>query len=348
MLTTTLPPPMPAAQAGSVVDRHGRRLRYVRVSVTDVCNLSCQYCNPVKGCGATHPHRLSWDDLDFLVDVCVNDLGVEAIRVTGGEPTVRPGLAEWIGGIRRHAGLRDVALTTNGMLLERLAPALASAGLDRVNVSIDTFDAARFAAVTRGGSFERVMAGIAAARRMFRRVKLNAVLLRGFNDGELGGFVRYSAETDTEVRFIELMPIFDEKEYFERHFLPVAEAMAILAAEGWVLEPLGDGPAAGNRTGYGPATTYAVRGTRARVGFISQMSDTKCLSCNKLRLTSDGALKPCLLSPKEVDLVPAIQARDRRSVSEAMRSSFLGRPERYDDLLVRTESLGRRMQAVGG
>jgi cyclic pyranopterin phosphate synthase len=343
-----LPQIAEAPNGAAVVDRVGRRLRYVRVSVTDLCNLSCQYCNPVKGCGASYPYRLSWEDLDFLVDVCANDLGVEAIRVTGGEPTVRPGLAEWIRGIRRFAAIRDVALTTNGILLEKMAAPLHDAGLTRVNVSVDTFDDARFAEVTRGGSLPRVLRGIAEARARFARVKLNAVLLRDLALAELGRFVAFSDAEGIEVRFIELMPIFDHKEYFEANFVPVAEAMARLAELGFRLVPEGDGPAEGNRTGYGPATTYRVEGTRARLGFISQMSDTKCLACNKLRLTSDGALKPCLLSPEETDLVPWIRARDRAAIAAAMRRAFLGRPDRYDFLQATTESLRRGMQATGG
>lgn len=332
----------------AVIDRHGRRLRYVRVSVTDLCNLSCTYCNPAKGCANTHLHKLSWDDLDFLVDVCVNELGVEAIRVTGGEPTVRPGLAEWIARIRRHAGLLDVAMTTNGILLARMAEELRRAGLIRVNVSLDSFDAEKYAAITRGGSLARCLEGIEAARGHFRSVKLNAVLLRHVNLDELGDFVAFSDANNIEIRFIELMPLFGEKEYFHRHFVSVEEVMEMLRGMGHELEGEGDGRAAGNLTGYGPATTYRVRGSRARLGFISQMSNTKCVSCNKLRLTSDGALKPCLLSPAEVDLTPAIHGRDRACVVEAMRVQFLTRAERYDALEALTDPFYRGMQATGG
>jgi cyclic pyranopterin phosphate synthase len=336
-------PPPPA-----VVDRHQRRLRYVRVSVTDLCNLSCHYCNPVQGCAEKHPHKLSWEELDFLVDVAVNDLGVEAIRITGGEPTIRPGLVDWIRSIRRHDGLRDVAMTTNGILLAQLAPELKAAGLDRVNVSLDSFDEAKFAQITRGGSLRRCLEGIHEARRTFRRVKLNCVLLRDFNDHEATRFVEFSAEHGVEVRFIELMPIFGEKDYFHRHFMSIGDLMESLARAGWVLEPESDGAAAGNATGYGPATTYRVVGSRARLGFISQMSSTKCLTCNKLRLTSDGALKPCLLSPAEVDLTVPIRSRDRRAVAQAMRQQFLDRAERYDLVTALADPFRRGMQATGG
>jgi len=332
----------------ALVDRFGRRFSYVRISVTDLCNLSCTYCNPAQGCIAKHPHKLSWDDLDFLVDVSVNDLGAEAVRITGGEPTIRPGLVDWIRRIRRHAGLRDVAMTTNGVLLARMAPELRSAGLDRVNVSLDTFDAARFAEITRGGSLDRVLEGIDAALAHFARVKVNCVALRGSTPDELDAFMRFSDAKGVEVRFIELMPIFDEKDFFHANFVSVDDLRARLAALGHALEPEGDGPAAGNRTGYGPATTFRVRGSRARLGFVSQMSDTKCLHCNKLRLTSDGALKPCLLMPEEVDVAGAIHARDRAAVADAMRRQFLLRAERYDARTALERPAGRAMQSLGG
>ncbi len=344
---TLLDAPRPAA-APAVVDRYGRQLRYVRVSVTDLCNLSCHYCNPVKGCLNTHPHKLGWDDLDFLVDVSVNELGVESIRVTGGEPTTRPGIVEWIAGIRRHAGLREVAMTTNGILLAKMAPALKAAGLTRVNVSLDTFDADKYSDVTRGGSLTRCLEGIIASQEHFSRVKVNCVLLRDFNSAELGRFVSFSDQNRIEVRFIELMPIFGEKEYFHRNFISVEETISLITGLGYTLEAEGDGHAAGNLTGYGPATTYRVKGTAARLGFISQMSNTKCLSCNKLRLTSDGALKPCLLSPDEIDLTPAVKARDRAVVASEMRRQFIERAERYDLTQALTDPFKRGMQATGG
>lgn len=179
-------------------------------------------------------------------------------------------------------------------------------------------------------------------------MKINCVAVRSLVLGELDRFVRFSDEKNVEVRFIELMPVFDEKDYFHANFVGVPELKTRLAALGFALEPEGDGPAAGNRTGYGPATTFRVAGTRARIGFISQMSDTKCLSCNKLRLTSDGALKPCLLMPEEIDLRPAIKARDRETVCHHMRLQFLARAERYDAQTAIAMPAGRPMQATGG
>lgn len=336
-------PPRPV-----VIDRFGRRFSYVRVSVTDLCNMSCVYCNPAQGCAQTHPHRLGWEDLDFLVSVSVEDLGAEAVRVTGGEPLVRPGIVEWIRGIRRFEGLKNVALTTNGVLLTRMGRALKSAGLDRVNVSLDSFDSERYRELTRGGSLERCLEGIETALDLFRPVKVNCVALRGAAVEELERFIAFSDEKQVEVRFIELMPIFDQKDYFHANFISIEDLQAAIRRLGHDLIPEGDGPATGNRTGYGPATTFRVAGSRARIGFISQMSNTKCLFCNKLRLTSDGALKPCLLMPEEIDLTPAVRRRDREEVTRLMRWQFMTRAERYDAPTAIGEPVGRSMQATGG
>ncbi|MCC6547111.1 GTP 3',8-cyclase MoaA [Candidatus Sumerlaeota bacterium] len=332
---------MISASPATVEDRYGRRLRYLRLSVTDLCNLSCQYCNPVKGCAQSHHYKLSWDDLGFVADVAVRDLGVEAIRITGGEPTVRPGLTDWIASIRELPGLRDIAMTTNGMLLGKMSAALRDAGLRRVNVSLDSFNAEVFREVTRGGSLERCLDGISRAAELLERVKVNCVLLQGVNDHELEKFILFSHDKNIEVRFIELMPIFDQKEYFHRHFISVEEMKTRIAALGLKLE-------ADTSRGYGPATTFHVAGTGARLGFISQMSDTKCLTCNKLRITADGALKACLLSPQEVDLVPLIAARDREAFAGALCGSFLQRAERYDLKQIISEPVSRTMQAIGG
>ncbi|MEO8377289.1 MAG: GTP 3',8-cyclase MoaA [Candidatus Sumerlaeota bacterium] len=334
-------PPTINAAPSAVQDRFGRQLRYFRISVTDLCNLSCQYCNPVKGCAQTHPHKLSWDDLHFVADVAARNLGVEAIRITGGEPTVRPGLTEWIASISGLPGLLDIAMTTNGILLAKMAKPLRDAGLRRVNVSLDSFDAGRFSEITRGGSLARCLEGIDRASEIFDRVKINCVLLRGVSGGELEQFVRFSHDKNIEVRFIELMPIFDEKEYFHKHFISVDEIKSQITALGLKLE-------ADAAHGYGPATSFRDSGTNARLGFISQMSDTKCLTCNKLRITSDGSLKSCLLSPQEVDLASVIAARNREAFASALRGSFLERAERYDLQQIISQPVPRAMQAIGG
>lgn len=324
-----------------VIDPFGRRLRYLRVSVTDRCNLSCHYCNPA-GPYRSETARLSWDDLDYLISVAVNDLGIEAIRLTGGEPTVRPGLADFIARINRHRGLTDISMTTNGIRLDALAPELARAGLRRVSISIDSLDHFRYAAITRGGSLARCLEGIAAACGYFDTVKLNIVALRDFNmPNEIETFIEFCDKYKVEFRVIELMPIFDQKQYFHSQYISATEIQEELLNRGIQLIQT-------EKTGYGPAESYQIEGTNARIGFISQISETKCDTCNKLRISADGAIKPCLLSPEESSIVDILQSRNRKDLCRYLRKAFVKRPLRYDQNSAMTKSLQRGMQAIGG
>lgn len=332
-----------APQANTVTDQFGRTLRYLRLSVTDRCNLRCHYCNPNGTCPSLSPEPLSWDDLLWMAALAAEELGVEALRITGGEPTVRPGLVAWIHRLRSEApAIRNIGLTTNGILLETMAPLLAEAGVNRVNISIDSLRPERFRSITRGGDLSRVLSGLAAAREAFDAVKVNVVALRDQNLDELAGFVAFSARENIEVRFIEPMPLGDQKDYWRTVFVSCEELRQSLTAQGFDLVP------SSVRSGYGPATSFTVTGTRARLGFISQMSCTKCAGCNKLRLTSDGMLRPCLLSRGEIPLQQYIRTRNARGFLDAMRTSFLERAAEYDLTEAISKSLGRSMQCIGG
>ncbi len=331
------PPPL-----RRVRDQFGRTFSYMRVSVTDRCNLRCEYCSPNGTCPSLAPEPLSWDDLFWLVETPVERMGVRALRITGGEPTVRPGLVEWVNRARGLEGLEDIALTTNGVRMEKMAPLLAAAGVSRVNVSMDSLDRERFRGITRGGDLDRVLAGIAACKDHFRQVKVNVVALKGRNTTELTDFVEFSDRENIEVRFIEPMPLGDEKDYWREVFVSVDDLRGQLEREGARLLPC-DKP-----TGFGPARTWRVAGTRARIGFISQMSRTKCSTCNKLRLTSDGTLRPCLLSAKETSLAGIIARRDSDALVNVMSGAFRSRPREYDLEEAIRESLGRSMQCIGG
>ncbi len=336
--TPTLSPPA----ARRVRDRFGRTFGYLRISVTDRCNLRCEYCSPNGTCPSLVPEPLSWDDLYWLAEVAVERLGVEALRITGGEPTVRPGLVEWIERLGALKGLRDIAMTSNGVRLDRMAEPLARAGVRRVNISVDSLRPERFRAITRGGDLGRVLAGIAEAKRQFRQVKLNAVALRDRNTDELAEFAAFSDRENVEVRFIEPMPLGDEKDYWRDVFVSAEELRRRMGQQGLRLVPLGE------TTGFGPAETYRVEGTRARIGFISQMSCTKCAGCNKLRMTSDGTLRPCLLSAEEIPLLDIIGRRDEEALAAVLSGAFLARPKEYRLEEAVKESLGRSMQCIGG
>lgn len=334
---------LPVAMAPCVRDRFGRTLRYLRLGITDRCNLSCLYCNPGGRCVTFAPEPLSWADLAWIVEVAAGDLGIEALRITGGEPTIRPGLADWIRTMRsRLPAIRDVSMTTNGLLLARLAVPLAQAGINRISLSLDSLRPTTFRAITRGGDLKAVLAGFNAAVPVFGLVKINAVILRQSNLEELADFVAFSNQHRVEVRFIEAMPLGDDKGQWRAAFVPVSEIRQRIQAHGYEL--VADGPS----VGYGPSTSWRVVGTQARLGFISQMSCTQCATCNKLRVTADATLRPCLLAPDEVPLADIVRRRDADALADALSVAFLTREAQYSLRGATTSPLGRSMQCIGG
>jgi cyclic pyranopterin phosphate synthase len=335
--------PAPAISPSPVTDSFGRVLRYLRLSITGRCNLRCTYCVPSAQCPSTSPGELPWDDLLWMVRTAAEELGITSLRLTGGEPTLRPGLAPWIRTLADEVpSLTDIALTTNGILLHSMAASLAGAGLHRVNVSLDSLDPDRFRRITRGGDLQRVLDGIKSARARFRRVKINTVALREGLLDELPGFVALSDREEIEVRFIEAMPIGNSEKRWRESFVSAAEIRQRLLGHGYELLP---SPAS---TGAGPATTWAVSGTRARIGFISQVSCTSCASCNRLRITSDGCLRPCLLSSGEIPLRAIIAARNADSFLETLRTAFQRRPADYRLSHDAASPPQGRMQSIGG
>lgn len=286
-------------------DTFGRQIDYLRISVTDRCNLRCVYCMP-----AENVHWIPREDLLTIAEIlrlveAGARIGLCKIRLTGGEPLVRPDIVELVSRITALDGIEEVSLTTNGMLLERLAHQLAQAGLTRVNVSLDSLQPGKFRKLTRHGDFARVWAGIQAAEQSgLLPVKINAVIVRGVNDDELLDFARLTLHHPWHVRFIEVMPIGNEgawgpgfPEHGKRYF-SVQEMKMNLA-------PLGILPA-DSPQGNGPARSYAIPGALGTIGFISPMGDHFCQSCNRLRLTADGYLRPCLFSRDEISVREAL------------------------------------------
>lgn len=284
-----LPEPIVGLEPGSgaLIDRFARAHTYLRVSVTDRCNYRCTYCLPAEGVQWMPRDRvLSLEEIARVVRVFAR-LGVERVRLPGGEPTVRRGIEELVAMIAGIDGIEDVAMTTNGHLFAPRARAFAEAGLKRVNISIDTLDPARFAEITRGGDLSRVLAAIEAAREAgLGPVKLNTVVVRGVNDHEVPRIVRYFERwPDVIVRFIEYMP-FDGNESRKLH-VPVAEIRAAIF-ERYAIEP------AERVAGSGPAVNWRLRDTGQIVGFISPITEHFCERCNRLRLQADGHLRTCL------------------------------------------------------
>src|SRR5688572_9147973 len=287
----------------TLVDQFGRRIEYLRVSVTDRCNFRCLYCMPPDGLEWLPKHEiLSYEEIAAIVRQLA-PLGLRRVRITGGEPTIRPQLERLIAMLRAVPEIQDIALSTNGVKLEAMASDLRAAGLDRVNMSVDSLRADRIAAIARRSlPFNPVLSALAAQRAGLDPVKLNVVVMRGINDDEVEDFARLTIAHPWHVRFIELMPVGDMRELTWEHVVPSDEVLARIAHLG-ALAPA-DGPARGN----GPAVYYRLPGALGTVGVITPMTHTYCASCNRVRLTADGRLRTCLFGDHEVDLRTALRS----------------------------------------
>jgi len=315
-----------------MIDNFGRKINYMRVSVTDLCNLRCTYCMPEQGLDKRkHSDILRVEEIIEIVAAAA-ELGITKIRVTGGEPLVRKGVLDICKGISEIPGITEVALTTNGMLLERYAESLKSAGVQRVNVSLDTLNPEKFRELTRGGNLSAVMRGIEKALSVgLTPMKINAVLMRGFNDDELDDFAELAARLDAEVRFIELMPIGEALPMWRERYLSnstVAERLN-----------LGDGDSDG------VADVFTLPGGRGKIGLIDPVSRKFCGSCNRLRLTADGKLKPCLHGSAEHD----IRGLHGAELTSALENAILSKPAAHDGLTADAPSRSLRgMERIGG
>ena len=282
-------------------DTYGRRIDYLRISLTDRCNFRCVYCMPAVGMQfMPRPELLTNDEL-LLVVRAAAAAGFRKIRLTGGEPSLRPDLVELVRAIKSTPGIEHIAMTTNGLRLAKQAQALKDAGLDRVNVSIDTLDAQKFRQVTRGGKLEMVWEGVEAADRVgLRPIKLNAVIVRGLNDEEVPQLAALTLTYPWEMRFIEVMPLVGVAGVAQDGVIKSEELIAQLEAIHGPLEDLGMAASESARR-------YRIPGARGKLGFISSVSDPFCATCNRMRLTADGRLHLCLLRDDEVDLRAAIR-----------------------------------------
>ena len=297
-----------------MIDKHSRKISYLRVSVTDLCNLRCVYCMPPGGSELSRKEEiLSLEEILKLIKHGVS-LGVNKIRITGGEPLVRKGIISLVNQIAEIKGIDDIAMTTNGVFLKEFATQLKSSGLSRLNISLDTMREDRFAEITRGGNIADVFDGVEAVLKAgFKGTKMNAVVMRGDNDDEIHDFVRYIMERDIELRFIELMASGWKDMVDEDRFMPTSEIMERVRGVGELVPDK-------QRIGGGPATIYRIKGALGSIGFISAVSKPFCKTCNRLRLTSDGKLRSCLLTGGEVD------------IKDILRSSNLDETEMQDRL----------------
>lgn len=318
-------------------DRFGREFTYLRVSITDRCNLLCMYCRAPE---TPRTERLGAGEILSIVRAAAS-IGVRKVRLTGGEPTLRADVVEITRAVAATPGIREVVMTSNGLALGRLSAPLREAGLSRVNVSCDSLDAERFRRITKGGQLEKVLDGVDAALAAGLQVKLNCVVLGGENDDEVVPFVRYAVERGIEVRFIEYMPMgAGEGEGMGGSTFTVPSAVLRERVEReWRLEPVDGASTAG------PADTYRVAGTSSRVGFISAMSNPFCESCNRLRITPEGKIRSCLLTGGDVDLVSAIRrGAGEAELADLFRQALDAKPAVYE--LHRHGAI--EMRAIGG
>ncbi len=326
-------------------DTFGRTITYLRISVTDRCNLRCVYCMPREGLQwQRRADQLTVDEIARVVETAAAG-GVRRVRLTGGEPLVHPQIVEIVRRLAVVPGIEEVSLTTNAMLLERLAQPLKEAGLRRVNISLDTLEPDKFQHITRGGDIRRVWRGIAAAEHAgLAPLKLNTVIVRGLNDNELPSLASLTLEHEWHVRFIELMPIGNLQEWgpgfpaLESRYVSVQEMRAALA--GFDLQPE-SGP-----SGNGPARTYRIRGALGTVGFISPLGEHFCANCNRLRLTSDGKLRSCLAMPNEISLREALRAGE--PLHDLFREAVAGKPAGHEMRAAVSAASQRSMSQIGG
>ena len=316
-----------------MTDRYGRAVTYLRLSVTELCNLRCRYCMPEEGLRKrAHEDMLTEEEMVTAVEAAAS-LGVTKLRITGGEPLVKRNILSICEHCGAVEGIRELCLTTNGTLLPPLAEPLRAAGVSRVNISLDTLDPAKYAAVTRRGTLEEALAGIESALNAgFRRVKLNAVLMGGFNDDEIPALADLTRRWPVDVRFIELMPMYAGG-FGPGAFLPAETVLAALPE----LEPR---PADG-----GVARLFRLPGAQGDVGLISPVSDHFCAACTRLRLTADGRIKPCLHSCQEYRVMGMGFAEMR----EQFRRAILAKPACHGTLTPgEISGAGRDMNQIGG
>jgi cyclic pyranopterin phosphate synthase len=305
-----------------LIDSFGRVIDYLRVSITDLCNLRCVYCLPPEGVRLVpHEEVLRYEEFIRILTVAVR-MGVKKIRLTGGEPLVRRGVADFVRRVNEIEGIEDLGLTTNGTLLTDLALPLRKAGLRRVNVSLDSLRRDVFARITGKDRLDDVLKGIEAARAAgLAPIKLNVVLLGGINDADIPEFARLTRDDELDVRFIERMPVGPERPDSGETKFTAGQALETIVTEVGELEPVQGLPLDG------PATMYRLKGARGRIGVIDPVTGHFCAECNRLRLTARGAFRPCLMGVREVDIKSALRrGASDEELAGVIRSAVNAKP----------------------
>lgn len=330
-----------------MLDPFERNINYLRVSITDRCNLRCTYCMPKEGLSQLgHDDILRYEEIRRIIRVATG-LGITKVRITGGEPLVRRGVVEFIASLHALPDLQEISLTTNGILLADCAESLYGAGIRRINISLDSLDAEKYARITRGGDIRAVLAGIRKVRETgFSPIKINIVAIKGFNDDEVLDFARLTLENPYQIRFIELMPLGHAGIENNGRYLSNALVRERIETLG-KLEAV-NGPGNGSD---GPARIYRLAGGRGEIGFISPVSRHFCSSCNRLRLTAEGHLRVCLLSDDETDLKTPLRAGCTDTDLRGLMEGAISRKPLQHELACNDTSVKKcmkEMQEIGG
>lgn len=331
-----------------MIDNNNRHINYLRVSITDRCNLRCVYCMPKEGVSAIgHNDILTYEEILRVIKTAVQT-GIVKVRVTGGEPLVRRGVVGFLNSLKTTNGLKDISLTTNGILLENFAEGLFNAGIHRINVSLDSLNPEKYASITRGGNLKTVLRGIDKVEKTgFSPIKINVVVIKGVNEDEVLDFAKLSIEKPYQVRFIELMPVGEAGADNNDKHLSNDSVMEKIKKH-HILKPVSG---LRNKTD-GPARIYRIQGGKGEIGFISPVSHHFCESCNRLRLTADGYLRACLLSDEELDLKDPLRSGCSDSELEDLIKTIIAKkPTRYDIAIsdkIHFKKCVRDMHSIGG
>ena len=317
-----------------MIDRLGRNITYLRISVTELCNLRCRYCMPEEGvCKKSHAEMLTEDEIVMAVEAAA-ELGITKIRLTGGEPLVKRNIVSICRRVAAVEGIKEVCLTTNGILLPQLAQELKDAGVKRLNLSLDTLDPEKYAYITRTGTLEAFQAGLDAAFAAgFEKIKVNAVLIGGFNDNEIRPLAELTRRYPLDMRFIEMMPMYDSGDFDAGAFISYQKVLEQLPE---AVPVSADGSV---------AKLYRLPDAKGNIGLISPVSAHFCGDCNRIRLTADGKVKPCLHSADEYSL----KGLDKAGMKRVLEESIWNKPAWHGDLdALHRSQAGRNMNQIGG
>jgi len=317
-----------------MLDQYGRPITYLRLSVTELCNLRCRYCMPAEGiCKKSHEEMLTEEEMICAVKAAAS-LGVTKLRLTGGEPLVKKNILSICSRAAKVPGIREVCITTNGLLLPQMASSLKEAGVQRVNISLDTLRKDRYTYITRMGDLDQALQGLQAALEAgFEKVKINTVLIGGFNEDEIEDLAALTTVYPVDVRFIELMPMYDSGDFGPDAYVPGQIVLDALPG----LQPVSRED--------GVARTYRLKGGLGTIGLINPLSAHFCGNCNRIRITADGRVKPCLHSGDEYTL-KGLKEKDMRAV---LKQAILAKPQWHGELSAKNRSrAGRNMNQIGG